>query len=61
MRLGITALATTLAAELAYWLFNLPDTFTLGHRRIQLLLVSGLSLWALAIRLALQRIARYRE
>jgi lipopolysaccharide/colanic/teichoic acid biosynthesis glycosyltransferase len=61
VRLGITALATTLAVVLAYWLFNLPDTFTLGHRRIQLLLVSGLSLWALAVRLALQRIARHRE
>jgi len=61
MRLGITALATTLAVVLAYWLFNLPDTFTLGHRRIQVQLVTGVSLWALAVRLALHRIARDRK
>lgn len=61
VRLGISALATTLAVVLAYWLFNLPETFTLGHRRIQLLLVAGVSLWALAMRLALHRLARDRQ
>jgi lipopolysaccharide/colanic/teichoic acid biosynthesis glycosyltransferase len=61
VRLGISALATTLAVVLAYWLFNLSETFTLGHRRIQLLMVAGVSLWALAMRLALHRLARERQ
>jgi lipopolysaccharide/colanic/teichoic acid biosynthesis glycosyltransferase len=61
VRLGISALATTLAVVLAYWLFNLPETFTLGHRRIQLLLVAGVSLWALVMRLVLNRLARDRQ
>jgi hypothetical protein len=61
VRLGISALATTLAVVLAYWLFNLPETFTLGHRRNQLLLVTGLTFWALTIRLTLHRIARDRQ
>jgi len=61
MRLGMSALATTLMVVLAYWVFNLPETFTLGHRRIQLLLLAGVSLWALAVRLALHRLARARQ
>ena len=61
VRLGISALATTLTVVLAYWVFNLPDTFTLGHRRIQLLLLTGVSLWALTVRLSLQRLARARQ
>ena len=58
VRLMVSALATALMVVLAYWVFNLPPTFTLGHRRIQLLLLSGLSLWALAVRLQLRRLGR---
>lgn len=53
-RLGATALATTLAVVLVYWLFNLPESFTLGHRRIQLALLCLLSVWALGLRLLLR-------
>ncbi|MCS5698622.1 sugar transferase [Cyanobium sp. FGCU-52] len=58
VRLMVTALATALMVVLAYWVLNLPPTFTLGHRRIQLLLLSGLSLWALGVRLQLRRLGR---
>jgi hypothetical protein len=54
VRLGAAALATTFSVVLAYWLLNLPESFTLGHRRIQLLLLSLLSLWALGLRLLLR-------
>jgi lipopolysaccharide/colanic/teichoic acid biosynthesis glycosyltransferase len=60
-RLGAAALATTLTVVLAYWLFNLPESFTLGHRRIQLALLGFLSLWALVQRLWLRRIVRQRQ
>ena len=53
VRLGAAALATTLAVVLAYWLFKLPVTFTLGHRRIQLALLILVSLWALGLRMLL--------
>lgn len=58
VRLGVSALATALLVVLAYWTFNLPPTFTLGHRRTQLLLLGGLSLWGLAVRLLLRRAGR---
>ena len=61
VRLGMAALATTLMVVLAYWMLGLPATFTLGHRRIQLLLLIWLSLWALAVRLGLRRMVRQRE
>jgi lipopolysaccharide/colanic/teichoic acid biosynthesis glycosyltransferase len=61
VRLGAAALATTLTVVLAYWLFRLPATFTLGHRRIQLALLTGLSLWALTVRLLLRRFSRQRQ
>jgi lipopolysaccharide/colanic/teichoic acid biosynthesis glycosyltransferase len=61
LRLAVAALGTALVVVLAYWLFNLPVTFTLGHRRVQLTLLSGLSLWALAVRLLLWRLARARQ
>ncbi len=60
-RLGATALTNTLVVILAYWLFHLPNTFTLGHRRIQLSLLSVLSLWALVLRLWLRRLVRQRQ
>jgi lipopolysaccharide/colanic/teichoic acid biosynthesis glycosyltransferase len=61
IRLGAAALATTLAVVLAYWLFKLPPTFTLGHRRIQLALLIGVSLWALALRILLRSQVRQRQ
>jgi hypothetical protein len=61
MRLLVTMLATALVVVLAYWLLNLPESFTLGHRRVQLVLLSGLSLWALAVRLLLWRLSRARQ
>ncbi len=56
VRLAVSALATALLVVLAYWALNLPPTFTLGHRRTQLLLLGGLSLWGLAVRLLLRRL-----
>jgi lipopolysaccharide/colanic/teichoic acid biosynthesis glycosyltransferase len=61
VRLGMAALATTLMVVLAYWVLRLPPTFTLGHRRIQLLLLAWLSLWALCARLGLRRMVRHRQ
>jgi hypothetical protein len=61
VRLGAAAVATTLAVVLAYWLLNLPPTFSLGHRRIQLALLCGLSGWALIVRLALRQLSRQRQ
>jgi lipopolysaccharide/colanic/teichoic acid biosynthesis glycosyltransferase len=60
-RLGMAALATTLAVVLAYWVFNLPETFTLGHRRIQLMLLTLVSAWGLGVRLALRRMSLDRQ
>ena len=54
LRLTAPALATLLAVILAAWLFHFPVSFTLGHRRIQLALLTGLSLWALGVRMLLQ-------
>ncbi len=61
LRIGATALATTLSVVLAYWVFNLPETFTLGHRRIQLALLSIVSAWALMLRIWLRRLVRQRQ
>ena len=55
VRLGCSALATLLVVVLAFWLLNLPVTFTLGHRRIQAFLLLGMSVWALLVRLLLRR------
>jgi len=60
-RLGIAALATTLSVVLAYWVFNLPDTFTLGHRRTQLMVLTFMSGWGFVVRLWLRRMARDRQ
>ena len=57
-RLGLSALASALVVVLAYWLFRLPVNFTLGHRRVQLALLAGMTLWALVQRLWLRRLAR---
>jgi lipopolysaccharide/colanic/teichoic acid biosynthesis glycosyltransferase len=61
MRLGMAALASSLLVVLAYWALSLPPTFTLGHRRTQVLLLAWLSLWALATRLVLRRMVRHRQ
>lgn len=61
VRLGAAALVTTLMVVLAYWLLHLPASFTLGHRRIQLTLLAGLSLWAVALRLVLRRVVHLRQ
>jgi lipopolysaccharide/colanic/teichoic acid biosynthesis glycosyltransferase len=61
VRLLVTTLATALVVVLAYWLLNLPETFTLGHRRVQLVLLSGLSLWSLAVRVLLWQLSRARQ
>lgn len=58
LRLVVSSLATALLVVLAYWAFNLPTTFTLGHRRTQVLLLGGLSLWGLMVRLLLRRLSR---
>jgi lipopolysaccharide/colanic/teichoic acid biosynthesis glycosyltransferase len=58
VRLGLSALASALLVVLAYWLFRLPVNFTLGHRRVQLALLAGMTLWALVQRLWLRRLAR---
>ncbi len=54
VRLGCSALATMLAVVLAFWLLNLPVTFTLGHRRVQAALLLGMTVWALLVRLQLR-------
>ena len=60
-RLGLSAMASALLVVLAYWLFRLPVNFTLGHRRVQLALLAGMSLWALVQRLWLRRLARPQQ
>jgi lipopolysaccharide/colanic/teichoic acid biosynthesis glycosyltransferase len=61
VRLGLSAVASALVVVLAYWLFRLPVNFTLGHRRVQLALLAGMSLWALVQRLWLRRLARPQQ
>lgn len=61
VRLLAATLATALVVVLVYWLLNLPETFTLAHRRVQLVLLSSLSLWALAVRVLLWRLSRARQ
>ena len=61
MRLGMAALATTSVVVLAYWALRLPPTFTLVHRRVQVTLLAGLSVWALVVRMVLRRLVRDRQ
>ena len=61
VRLGLSALASALMVVLSYWLFHLPVNFTLGHRSVQLSLLAGMTLWALAQRLWLRRLARPQQ
>ena len=61
VRLVIAALATLVVTILWAWLLNLPETVTLVHRRIQLALLVGLSIWALGVRLLLWSVARQQQ
>jgi lipopolysaccharide/colanic/teichoic acid biosynthesis glycosyltransferase len=60
-RLGAAALFTVLSIVLVVWLLHLPPVISLGHRRIQLALMSFLSLWALGARLLLRLKIRDRQ
>ncbi len=60
LRLSFTAAATLAAMVLLDWMLTLPDTVDLTHRRILLVLLGGLSLWALVVRLALRLLVRRR-
>ncbi len=60
-RLGAAALITVLSIVLVVWLLHLPPVISLGHRRIQLVLMSCLSLWALGTRLLLRLQIRDRQ
>ena len=59
-RLGGAALATTVVLVLVSWILRVPPSVTLSHRRIQLLLLVGLTLWALGVRLLLRRLPVHR-
>lgn len=61
LRLGMAAFATLIVTILGAWLLNLPVTFTLVHRRIQLALLLGISVWAVAVRLALWGLTRQQQ
>lgn len=61
VRLVMAALATLVVTILWAWLLNLPETVTLVHRRIQLALLVGLSVWALVVRLLLWTVARQQQ
>jgi lipopolysaccharide/colanic/teichoic acid biosynthesis glycosyltransferase len=54
-------LATTVLLVLASWILRVPSSVTLGHRRIQVLLLVGLTLWALLVRLFLRRLPAHRD
>jgi lipopolysaccharide/colanic/teichoic acid biosynthesis glycosyltransferase len=61
VRLAMSAVATLMTTILIAWLLNLPETFTLVHRRTQLSLLVGISFWALAVRLLLRQLIRQRQ
>ena len=54
-RLLITAVATVLVVAVARWLVNPSDAVWLVYRRVQLLWIGALTLWALAVRVGLRR------
>ena len=60
LRLGFNAVATTVVMVAFDWLLNLPDTVDLTHRRALLVLMTGLTVWSLAVRLALRLLVRRR-
>ena len=56
-RLLTTSAVTLLAVILVRWLFNLPVTFSLGHRSTLVLLLAPMTLWSLLVRLLLRRLS----
>lgn len=60
LRLAFTAVSTLAVMVVLDWAFNLPETVDFTHRSTLLVLVAGLSLWALAVRLALRLLVRRR-
>ena len=54
-RLLITAAVTLMVVAIARWLINPSELVWLVHRRVQLLWIGSLSLWALAVRVGLRR------
>jgi lipopolysaccharide/colanic/teichoic acid biosynthesis glycosyltransferase len=54
-RLLLTALATLVVVAMARWLFNPVVEIWLVHRRVQLLWMACITVWALSVRLALRR------
>ena len=54
-RLLITAGALLMVVAIARWLINPSDDVWLVYRRVQLLWIGGLTLWALVVRIGLRR------
>ena len=54
-RLLITAVVTLMVVAIARWLINPSEAVWLVYRRVQLLWIGLLTLWALAVRLGLRR------
>ena len=54
-RLLITAVVTLMVVAIARWLINPGDTVWLVYRRVQLLWIVALTLWALVVRVGLRR------
>ena len=61
VRLGVSALGTAMAVVLAGWLLKLPVSFTLAHRRVQIGLMSVVTLWAFLTRLVIWAQVRRRQ
>jgi lipopolysaccharide/colanic/teichoic acid biosynthesis glycosyltransferase len=61
LRLVMTGLATLLVIILVAWVMNVPNTLTLFHRRSQVSLLCGLTVWALLARLLLRGLVRQRQ
>lgn len=56
-RLLTTSAVTLLAVILVRWAFNLPVSFSLGHRSTLVLLLVPMTLWSLVVRLLLRRLS----
>lgn len=54
-RLLITAAVTVMVVAIARWLINPSEAVWLVYRRVQLLWIGALTLWALAVRVGLRR------
>ena len=58
LRLAFTAVSTLAVMVVFDWASNLPETVDFTHRSTLLVLVGTLSLWALAVRLAMRLLVR---